>query len=142
MGVLFFLFSACNATSTSEYKSSDISPEESQAIETTESPDSSEIAEDDNFLTISQNELERDAWVESMISAMNLKQKLGQFFMVDLWPMQGDASITNAIESIKRHHVGSIIVFKSHPHHMLDVINRSQEASTNAPQSGCGIVAS
>ena len=130
MGVLFFLFSACNATSTSEYKSSDISPEESQAIETTESPDSSEIAEDDNFLTISQNELERDAWVESMISAMNLKQKLGQFFMVDLWPIQGEASITHAIQSIKKHHVGSIIVFKSHPHQMLDVINRSQEAST------------
>jgi len=130
MGVLFFLFSACNATSTSEYKSSDISPEESQAIETTEIPDSSGIAEDDNILTISQNELERDAWVESMISAMNLKQKLGQFFMVDLWPMQGEASITHAIQSIKNHHVGSIIVFKSHPHQMLDVINRSQEAST------------
>ena len=91
MGVLFFLFSACNATSTSEYKSSDISPEESQAIETTEIPDSSGIAEDDTILTISQNELERDAWVESMISAMNLKQKLGQFFMVELWPMQGEA---------------------------------------------------
>ena len=55
-GVLFFLFSACNATSTSECKSSDIRTEESQAIETSEIPDSSGIAEDDNVFTISQNE--------------------------------------------------------------------------------------
>ena len=57
--------------------------------------------ETNNIFTISQNELERDAWVESMISAMNLKQKLGQFFMVDLWPMEGEASITMLFNPLK-----------------------------------------
>ena len=31
---------------------------------------------------------ERDAWVNAHLSEMTLNQKLGQFFMVDLWPME------------------------------------------------------
>ena len=74
--------------------------------------------------------LAREAWVNAHLSEMTLNQKLGQFFMVDLWPMEGEASIENAIATIEKHHIGNIIVFKSHPHQVLDVINRSQEAAS------------
>jgi len=73
--------------------------------------------------------LAREAWVNAHLSEMSLSQKLGQFFMVDLWPMEGETSIANAIAIIEKHHIGNIIVFKSHPHQVLDVINRSQEVA-------------
>lgn len=129
LGLLFFLFLACNATSTTEINNSNIHGKEPHITEQIEQTDSSILTEADDFLRIRPKELNRKVWVDSTISTMSLKQKLGQFFMVDLWPMQGEASIEKAIQSISKYAIGSIIVFKSHPKQMLDVINRSQEAS-------------
>ena len=49
--------------------------------------------------------------------------------MVDLWPMQGEASLDKAIQSIEKYNV-EVSLFLRQPHQMLDVINRSQAAST------------
>lgn len=119
LGLLLFLFSTCNA----EYSDLEGSIKDSETHQISDE-------EDLSFIGRNQHRIERDEWVETTLSGMNLQEKLGQFFMVDLWPMQGEASLDKAIQSIEKYNVGSIIVFKSSPHQMLDVINRSQAAST------------
>ena len=66
-------------------------------------------------------------WVDSKIKSMSLDEKIGQLFMVAVYPNQNDqTSIDNLIST---YNIGGIIYFKGNPTRIVELTNKFQAAS-------------
>ncbi|RAV28396.1 glycoside hydrolase family 3 N-terminal domain-containing protein [Sinomicrobium soli] len=87
-------------------------------------------AQDSDPLAVG-NEYLQQKWVDSIYGKMTLKEKIGQLFMIDVFPEQGEKHIKKAEQLIRDYHVGGVIFFKGHP--------KEQAVFTNKLQSMSGI---
>ncbi|MBC9795520.1 glycoside hydrolase family 3 N-terminal domain-containing protein [Sinomicrobium weinanense] len=78
---------------------------------------------------LSGNEYLQQKWVDSIYGQMSLKEKIGQLFMIDVFPEQGEQKIKRAEELIREYHVGGVIFFKGNPHQQAVLTNKYQAMS-------------
>lgn len=78
---------------------------------------------------LSGNEYLQQKWVDSIYGQMTLKEKVGQLFMIDVFPEQGEKKIKRAEELIREYHVGGVIFFRGNPHQQAVLTNKYQAAS-------------
>ena len=72
------------------------------------------------------------AWVDSTYQAMNLDQKIGQLFMVDIFSSKSKAETDKIKELIKENYIGGIIFSKGGPMRQAKLNNEYQELA-NVP---------
>ncbi|GGZ49558.1 glycoside hydrolase family 3 N-terminal domain-containing protein [Mesonia mobilis] len=72
------------------------------------------------------------AWVDSTYQAMNLDQKIGQLFMVDIFSSKSKAETDKIKELIKENYIGGIIFSKGGPIRQAKLNNEYQELA-NVP---------
>src|SRR5690625_4053540 len=68
-------------------------------------------------------------WVDSLYQKMTLEEKVGQLFMVDLFPEESQKNIDKVKNLIKNYHVGGVIFFKGTPYQQAKLTNEFQEIS-------------
>lgn len=66
-------------------------------------------------------------WVDSVFATMSLEQKIGQLFMVEVYPNQNNQAKVEHL--IKNYYVGGIIYFKGHPTKVAQLTNHFQSIS-------------
>lgn len=57
----------------------------------------------------------QEAWVDSVANSLTLDEKIAQFFMLGVYPTQGEANRSYVENVIKKYNIGGIIIFKGHP---------------------------
>ncbi len=67
-------------------------------------------------------------WVDKMLDSMTLDQKIGQLFMIPVYPQKPD-TWEQTEYLIKNYHVGGIILFKGSPETTANLVNRYQNIS-------------
>lgn len=72
------------------------------------------------------------AWVDSTYHAMNLDQKIGQLFMVDIFSSKSKAATDKIKDLIKENYIGGIIFSKGGPMRQAKLTNEYQELA-NVP---------
>ncbi|MAN26561.1 MULTISPECIES: glycoside hydrolase family 3 N-terminal domain-containing protein [Mesonia] len=72
------------------------------------------------------------AWVDSTYNAMNLDQKIGQLFMVDIFSSKSKAETDKIKDLIKENYIGGIIFSKGGPMRQAKLNNEYQELA-NVP---------
>lgn len=82
------------------------------------------------FITNSQ--LLENQWVDSIFTAMDNDQKIGQFFMVAVNPTHGEAHFKKLENLIQRNYIGGLIFFQGEPTAYANLNNRFQ-SSTKIP---------
>lgn len=86
-----------------------------------------------NKLPIALNEvsfkLKQIAWADSIVSKMNLEQKIGQLFMVSAYSNRSEAEYKKLDEQIKKYHLGGIIFFQGTAYKQAELTNRYQSQS-------------
>lgn len=68
-------------------------------------------------------------WVNELYEKMTLEEKIGQLFMVDLFPDKSPKNIEITRNLIKKYHVGGVIFFKGDPIQQARLTNEFQELS-------------
>lgn len=66
-------------------------------------------------------------WVDSVYNSLTLEEKIGQLFMIPVYPSQ--TSFGHIDNYIKKYNVGGLIYFKGHPTKAANLTNRFQEIS-------------
>lgn len=66
-------------------------------------------------------------WVDSVYSSMNLQEKIGQLFMVDIFSSKPGAEARKVKQLITEHHIGGIIFSKGGPVQQARMHNEFQE---------------
>ncbi|HIB38375.1 glycoside hydrolase family 3 N-terminal domain-containing protein [Mesonia sp.] len=74
----------------------------------------------------------QQAWVDSTYQAMNLDQKIGQLFMVDIFSSKSKAETDKIKELIEENYIGGIIFSKGGPMRQAKLNNEYQELA-NVP---------
>ncbi|QTY27773.1 glycoside hydrolase family 3 N-terminal domain-containing protein [Flavobacterium sp. CS20] len=74
----------------------------------------------------SKDSLAQQQWVDSLYHAMNLDEKIGQLFMVDVFSRNPRADIEKLIT---KYHIGGIIFSKGSPMRQADLTNKYQKLS-------------
>ena len=69
-------------------------------------------------------------WVDSVYNTMNLKQKVGQLFMVDIFSSGSQEEFTNIHRLIQDFHIGGVIFSKGGPGRQAHLTNSFQSKST------------
>ena len=72
---------------------------------------------------------QKTAWVDSVTASLSLDQKIAQFFMLGVYPTQGEANRLSVKKMIKTYHIGGVIFFKGHPSQIASWSNDFQKAS-------------
>lgn len=68
-------------------------------------------------------------WIDSVMENMTLKEKLGQLFMIAVYPDKSKKHIEDVSEIIKKNKPGGIIVMKGSPERSASVISYLQDIS-------------
>lgn len=71
----------------------------------------------------------QEAWVDSVSNALTLDEKIAQFFMLGVYPTQGETNRSYVEGVIKKYNIGGIIVFKGHPKQVAQWNNSFQKAA-------------
>lgn len=66
-------------------------------------------------------------WVDSVFSSMTLEEKIGQLFMIPVYPDQENQNFADNL--IKNYKVGGLIYFKGHPTKVAQLTNHFQSIS-------------
>lgn len=66
---------------------------------------------EDGFLRAAQEE----SWVDTQMLSLTLDQKIAQFFMLGVYPTQGEVNRKSVEKIIKDYNIGGILFFKGHP---------------------------
>ena len=77
----------------------------------------------------SSNKSSQKSWVDSTYNALNLKEKIGQLFMVQVFSNQDKATKKLILNQIKNYHIGGIIYSKGGPVRQAHLNNELQSAS-------------
>ncbi len=67
------------------------------------------------------------AWTDSVFNTLTLEEKVGQLFMIPVYPNQSNQSKTDLY--ISKYKVGGIIYFKGHPTRVAELTNHFQSIS-------------
>lgn len=78
---------------------------------------------------ITQDSLAQAEWVDDIYNQMSLEEKIGQLFMVDLFPEKSQKSIDYVETLIKDHHIGGVIFFKGNPTQQANLTNKFQKSA-------------
>jgi len=76
-----------------------------------------------------QDSLQQKEWVDHLYDQMSLEEKVGQLFMIDLFPEESQKNISHVENLIKNYHVGGVIFFKGTPVQQAGLTNRFQKLS-------------
>ncbi len=71
-------------------------------------------------------------WVDSLLSEMNIEQKIGQSFFIRANSHSSEENeefFKKVDDLIKKNHVGGLIFFKSNPYKIVELVNRFQSSS-------------
>ena len=68
-------------------------------------------------------------WVDSVYQSMNLKEKIGQLYMVQVMSNQDDKTKASIVKLIKEHHIGGLIYSKGGPVRQAKLNNELQAIS-------------
>ncbi len=66
-------------------------------------------------------------WVDSVFAQMTLDEKIGQLFMIEVYPNQTSQAKVDYL--IEKYHVGGLIYFKGHPTKVAQLTNHFQSIS-------------
>ncbi len=69
-------------------------------------------------------------WVDSVLKAMSLEEKIGQLFMVAAYSNKDAKHRAYIDKLIKNHHIGGLIFFQGGPERQVDLVNHFQSIST------------
>lgn len=70
-----------------------------------------------------------DKWVDSLMNTLTINQKVGQLFMIQVYPEKNERLTNEVLDQINRYEVGGILVMQSGPVSLAKTCNRLQEAS-------------
>src|SRR5699024_2177274 len=76
---------------------------------------------------VTKDSLAQRQWVDSLYDAMTLDERIGQLFMVDLFPERGQKDIDYVHHLVKDYHVGGVIFFKGTPTKQAKLTNTFQK---------------
>lgn len=68
-------------------------------------------------------------WIDSIMSKMTIDEKIAQCFMVDVYCDTDKNNVAEVENIIKKYNVGGIILFKSTPSKIVNVVNKLQSVS-------------
>ena len=71
---------------------------------------------------------QKTAWVDSVTASLSLDQKIAQFFMLGVYPTQGEANRFSVKKIIETYDIGGVIFFKGHPSQIASWTNDFQKA--------------
>lgn len=77
-----------------------------------------------NYIKFSS--LKEQQWIDSVFATMNDDQKIGQFFMIALYPEHGEAHFKRVESLIANNNVGGLILFQGQPVLEAQLISRFQ----------------
>lgn len=78
---------------------------------------------------IKYSNLKEQLWIDSVFASMNDDQKIGQFFMVALYPEHGEVHFRHVESLITNNNVGGFILFQGQPVLEAQLINRFQSVA-------------
>jgi beta-glucosidase-like glycosyl hydrolase/CubicO group peptidase (beta-lactamase class C family) len=73
--------------------------------------------------------LSHDKWVDSLMNALTIDQKIGQLFMVQVYPEKDGQSVKAVLDQLNQYQVGGILFMQSGPITLAKVCNRLQNSS-------------
>lgn len=68
-------------------------------------------------------------WIDSIMNKMTIDEKIAQCFMVDVYCDTDKNNVAEVENIIKKYNVGGIILFKSTPSKIVNVVNKLQSVS-------------
>ncbi|MEZ4929094.1 MAG: glycoside hydrolase family 3 N-terminal domain-containing protein [Chitinophagales bacterium] len=71
----------------------------------------------------------QEAWVDSVANSLTLDEKIAQFFMLGVYPTQGETNRSYVENVIKKYNIGGVILFKGHPIQAAQWNNSFQKAA-------------
>lgn len=71
----------------------------------------------------------QDRWVDSLMNTLTINQKIGQLFMIQVYPAKNEQLVDEVLEKIKQYEVGGVLFMKGGPLSQAKVCNRLQNAS-------------
>ena len=74
-------------------------------------------------------EANKSTWVDSVSAGLNLDQKIAQFFMLGVYPTQGETNRASVEKIIANYDIGGVIFFKGHPGQIASWTNDFQSAA-------------
>ncbi|MFT6686626.1 MAG: beta-N-acetylhexosaminidase, partial [Bacteroidia bacterium] len=74
-------------------------------------------------------EANKSTWVDSVSAGLNLDQKIAQFFMLGVYPTQGEINRASVEKIIANYDIGGVIFFKGHPGQIASWTNDFQSAA-------------
>ena len=90
---------------------------------------SSLIAQVSNSPLDSSDITQQKSWVDSTYNALNLKEKIGQLYMVQVFSNQDKVTKKSILNQIKEYHIGGVIYSKGGPVRQAQLNNELQAAS-------------
>lgn len=78
---------------------------------------------------VSMDSIAQKKWVDELYEKMSLEEKIGQLFMIDLFPEESSKNIDRVKKLIENHHVGGVIFFKGEPIQQARLTNEFQTLS-------------
>ncbi len=73
--------------------------------------------------------LSENQWIESQLSRMTLKEKIGQFFMVAAYSNRGEAHLASIDSLISNNKIGGLIFFQGERENLISSVDRFQKKS-------------
>ncbi|MBV7268314.1 glycoside hydrolase family 3 N-terminal domain-containing protein [Winogradskyella luteola] len=78
---------------------------------------------------LSEDPIEQQKWVDSIYSAMSIKERIGQLYMVQVMSKHSDKVNNEIVDLIKNHHIGGVIYSNGGPYRQAKLNNQLQAAS-------------
>ena len=70
-----------------------------------------------------------ESWADSLVGTMNLREQIGQLFMVAAYSNRDSSHLQELEELVSRYHAGGIIFFQGAPYSQTNILNRLQSLS-------------
>jgi beta-N-acetylhexosaminidase len=86
----------------------------------------------ENIINKQAIDYDQEKWIDSVTAQLTLDQKIAQFFMLGVYPTQGDANKVFIEKMVSQHQIGGLIFFKGHPTQIANWSN-SFQAKANIP---------
>jgi beta-N-acetylhexosaminidase len=88
------------------------------------------LSAQDSISPLDATDLEQqNIWVDSIYNSLNLKEKIGQLYMVQVFSSQDQKTKASVLNQIKTHHIGGVIFSKGGPVRQAHLNNELQGAS-------------
>jgi beta-glucosidase-like glycosyl hydrolase/CubicO group peptidase (beta-lactamase class C family) len=87
------------------------------------------VSQERNPLLVENDQLNQEAWVDSVYNNMSLQEKVGQLFMVDIFSSAPEAKTDRLKKLISEYHIGGVIFSKGGPKRQAKLNNEFQALS-------------